>query len=224
MMVEGAAEEGMVRPGRAAILDAVLTEVAFEGWTEQALARAERSLGVPAGSLEVLHPGGVRDFLALWADELDREMEAAFPPERLAGLKVRERITELVFWRIGRLMRHREAVRRLIAHGLLPWEAARLASRLWGAADSIWRLAGDTATDINHYTKRAILSGVLASTLLVALDDTSPGLAETRAFLDRRIADVMRIERCKAAWRGRRAARPSLTRFLGRLRYPPERA
>ena len=84
----------------------------------------------------------------------------------------------------------------------------------------MWRIAGDQATDFNHYSKRGILSALYTSTMLVFLDDDSEDLAETRGFLDRRIDDVMKIEKLKASWRGRRERLPSLTRFLGRLRYP----
>jgi ubiquinone biosynthesis protein COQ9 len=84
----------------------------------------------------------------------------------------------------------------------------------------MWRIAGDRATDFNHYSKRAILMGVYGSTSLVYLDDTSEDLADTRAFLNRRIDDVMQFEKLKASWRGTRERLPSLSRFLGRLRYP----
>jgi ubiquinone biosynthesis protein COQ9 len=60
--------------------------------------------------------------------------------------------------------------------------------------------------------------GVYGSTTLVFLDDKSENLAETRAFLERRIDDVMKFEKVKAQWRGTHL--PSLSRFLGRLRYP----
>ena len=102
----------------------------------------------------------------------------------------------------------------------MPQHALQGAHLAWRSADRIWRLAGDTATDFNHYSKRALLIGVYASTTLVFLDDQSDGLADTRAFLDRRIGDVMRIEKAKARWRGNSQYRPSLSRFLGRLRYP----
>ena len=84
----------------------------------------------------------------------------------------------------------------------------------------MWRLAGDTATDYNHYTKRLTLSAVYTSTLLAWLDDDSEGFADTAAFLDRRLDDVMRFEKWKGEWRGNAIRRPSLARFLGRLRYP----
>jgi ubiquinone biosynthesis protein COQ9 len=86
--------------------------------------------------------------------------------------------------------------------------------------EGMWRIAGDRSTDFNHYTKRVILMGVYGSTSLVFLDDDSEDLAATRAFLDRRIDDVMQFEKVKAQWRGSRERMPSLSRFLGRLRYP----
>jgi ubiquinone biosynthesis protein COQ9 len=83
----------------------------------------------------------------------------------------------------------------------------------------MWRIAGDTSTDFNHYTKRMTLGAVYGSTLLVWLDDDSEGWVETAAFLDRRIDDVMSFEKWKGQWRTRE--RFNLSRFLGRLRYPP---
>ena len=102
----------------------------------------------------------------------------------------------------------------------MPQNALAGARLAWRSADRIWRLAGDTATDFNHYSKRTILIGVYGSTSLVFLDDESDDLAETRAFLDRRIDGVMRFEKAKARWKGSSAKLPSLSQFLGRLRYP----
>ncbi len=85
----------------------------------------------------------------------------------------------------------------------------------------MWRIAGDTSTDFNHYTKRVTLGAVYGSTLLAWLDDDSEELGETAAFLDRRIDDVMSFEKWKAGWRGSSDRRISAARFFGRLRYPP---
>ena len=90
----------------------------------------------------------------------------------------------------------------------------------WRAADLMWRAAGDTATDYNHYTKRAMLAGIYAATITVFLDDESEGQADTRAFLARRIEGIMRFEKAKAQFLARVEHRPSLSRFIGRLRYP----
>jgi ubiquinone biosynthesis protein COQ9 len=114
----------------------------------------------------------------------------------------------------------REAVRTGLSILAMPQNLAFAAKIAWRSADLMWRIAGDTATDYNHYSKRLILSGVYGSTLLAWLDDQSDDWSETGAFLDRRLAGVMRFEKWKAAWRGNDLHRPSLTRFLGRLRYP----
>ena len=88
------------------------------------------------------------------------------------------------------------------------------------SADRMWRLAGDTATDYNHYTKRAMLLATYAATITVFLDDDSEVHTETRAFLSRRIDNIMAIEKVKASATARTRYRPSLSRFVGRLRYP----
>ena len=158
--------------------------------------------------------------IAAWFDSIDRDMAAAFPLERVEAMKVRERIRALVMFRIEAAEPNREALRRALAILAQP-QNLPLASRLgWRAADRMWRIAGDRATDFNHYSKRFILMGVYGSTTLVYLDDESDGLVATRAFLDRRIDDVMRFEKLKASWRGSSQRLPSLSRFLGRLRYP----
>ena len=181
---------------------------------------AADELGVPADRARLAFPGGAAQMIDAWFDWIDKAMLEAFPPERIAAMKIRDRIRTLLLFRFQTLAPHREALRRALAILALPRQRARPARRLaWRSADRIWRLAGDTATDFNHYSKRAILIGVYGSTSLVFLDDDSEDLAETRAFLDRRIDDVMRFEKAKARWKGGAPAF-SLSRFLGRLRYP----
>jgi ubiquinone biosynthesis protein COQ9 len=205
---------------RLALAPLVPAHAAFDGWGEQAVAMAASELGVPAGRARLCFPGGATDMIDAWFDAIDRSMAAAFPLERVSAIKIRERIRELVMYRIEVANPHKEALRRALAILAMP-QNLPLAGRLaWRAADRMWRIAGDTATDFNHYSKRAILTGVYGSTSLVFLDDDSDGLASTRAFLDRRINDVMRFEKAKASWRSSRTRLPSLSRFLGRLRYP----
>jgi len=205
---------------RAELAPLLPAHAAFDGWSEAALAMAAAELGVPADRARLAFPGGAMDMIGAWFDSVDKATLAAFPPERIAGLKIRERIRDLILFRLEAAALHREALRRALAVLALPKNALAGARLSWRSADRIWRIAGDAATDFNHYSKRAILLGVYGSTALVFLDDDSEGLAETRAFLDRRIDDVMRFEKVKARWRGGSVHRPSLSRFLGRLRYP----
>ena len=113
-----------------------------------------------------------------WFDWIDKAMLAAFPPERIAAMKIRERIRDLLLFRFETVAPHREALRRALAILAMPQNAPAGAGLAWRSADRIWRLAGDTATDFNHYSKRAILIGVYGSTTLVFLDDDSEGLAD----------------------------------------------
>ena len=205
---------------RAALAPLLPAHAAFDGWTEEALAMAAEELGVPPGRARLAFPGGAIEMVDAWFDWIDKAMLIAFPPERIAQMKIRERIRDLILFRFETMRPHREALRRALAVLAMPQNLAAAARLAWRSADRLWRLAGDTATDFNHYSKRAILVGVYGSTTLVFLDYNDEDLAESRAFLGRRIDDVMRFEKFKASWRGTRERLPSLSRFLGRLRYP----
>lgn len=205
---------------RAELAPRIPAHAAFDGWGEAAIAMAAGEIGVPADRARLAFPGGGVEMIDSWFDWLDKAMLMAFPPERIAELKIRERIRDLVLFRLEAVAPQREALRRALSILAMPQNAFAGARLAWRSADRLWRVAGDTATDFNHYSKRAILLGVYGSTSLVFLDDDSEDMAATRAFLDRRIDEVMRFEKTKARWRGTRQHLPSLSRFLGRLRYP----
>lgn len=205
---------------RDALAPAIAHHAAFDGWTPDAQASAAAEIGVDPALAGLAFPGGAVDMIDAWFDSIDRAMCAAWTADAVAALKIRARIQALVETRIDLLVPHREALRRALAILALPTNALRATRLGWRAADRIWRLAGDTATDYNHYTKRTMLLGVYAATMLVLVDDDSEGQAETRAFLARRIEDVMRIEKAKARIGGNVDRRLSLARFIGRLRYP----
>ena len=157
----------------------------------------------------------------VYLQEVDRGLEAYFTPERLSQVKIREEIRALIWRRLEIMAPAREAVRRALAILAMPQNIALALRISWRTADLMWRIAGDTSTDFNHYTKRMTLGAVSGSTVLVWLDDDSEGWTETADFLGRRIDDVMKIEKLKADWRGSSEQRLSISQFLGRLRYPP---
>jgi ubiquinone biosynthesis protein COQ9 len=200
---------------------AVGENAVFDGWTRRAVDSAARQLGIDPVQARLAMPKNQVGMIDLYIQEVDRGLEAYFTPERLSKLKVREKIRALVWRRLEIMAPAREAQRRALAILALP-QNIPLALRIsWRTADLMWRIAGDTSTDFNHYTKRMTLGAVYGSTLLVWLDDTSEDWAETAGFLERRIEDVMKIEKMKAQWRGSSEHRLSASRFLGRLRYPP---
>jgi ubiquinone biosynthesis protein COQ9 len=199
---------------------AVGENAVFDGWTRAAVDSAAGQLGVDPLQARLAMPKGQAAMIELYIQEVDRALEAYFTPERLAKLKIREKIRALVWRRLEIMGPAREAVRRALAILAMPQNLPLGLRISWRSADLMWRIAGDTSTDFNHYTKRMTLGAVYGSTLLVWLDDESEGWTETAAFLDRRIDDVMRFEKFKAEWRGS-SDHLSLSRFLGRLRYPP---
>jgi len=199
---------------------AVGEHAVFDGWSRAAVDAAADQLGIDRAQARLAMPKTQGGMVDAYIQAVDRGIEAHFTPKRLAGMKIRDKIRSLVWRRFEIMEPAREAVRRGVAILAMP-QNLPLGMRIgWRTADLMWRIAGDTSTDFNHYTKRITLGGVYASTLLAWLDDDSEGLGETAAFLDRRIDDVMKFEKWKAEWRGSGESL-SLSRFLGRLRYPP---
>lgn len=197
----------------------IADEAVFDGWTPAARDAAASAQGLDAGLAQLAFDQSAMDMIEAWISHVDAQMIAAFPAERVAAMKIRERITALVAFRFEAVAHQREALRRATSIMALPANIARTAKLSWRTADLIWRLAGDSATDYNHYSKRMILSGVYGSTLMAFLDDESPDFADTHAFLARRIDNVMQFEKAKAKWTSKGESL-SLSRFLGRLRYP----
>ena len=205
---------------RVALAPLVAANAAFDGWTVRAVDAAAETLGVVPAVARLAFPEGAVGMIDAWFAHVDSAMAGRLPAETLARMKIRERITALVEARLDLVAGDREALRRALAILALPQNLARGARLGWRTADAMWRLAGDTATDYNHYTKRATLGSVYAATITVFLQDESEGWAETRGFLARRIENVMQFEKAKAQLLGRSIYRPSLSRFIGRLRYP----
>jgi ubiquinone biosynthesis protein COQ9 len=200
---------------------AVGENAVFDGWTSKAVDSAAAQLGIDPVKARLAMPKGQAAMIDLYIQEVDRKLEAWFTPKRLAGMKIREKIRALVWRRLEIMGPAREAVRRALAILAMP-QNLPLALRIsWRTADLMWRIAGDTSTDFNHYTKRMTLGAVYGSTLIAWLDDETEGWSDTAAFLDRRIDNVMSFEKWKAEWRGSSERRLSISRFLGRLRYPP---
>lgn len=198
----------------------IASSAIFDGWSADAVAAGAEQAGIDADVAAYAFKGGAMDMIAAWIGHVDVLMEEAFQKTELADLPVRERIRRLIVFRLGRVEGIEEALRRALAIMAMPQNAGRALKLGWRSADRIWRLAGDTAVDYNHYTKRAILAGVYGATLTVFANDTSEEKIETMRFLDRRIDGIIRFEKAKGRLFPPNAERFSPTRFMGRLRYP----
>ncbi|WOI53874.1 COQ9 family protein [Parvularcula sp. LCG005] len=214
---------------RRVLLEAILSEAAFDGWTRTAIDRAALSEGytsreVARGDVKILFPKGVRDVLDFWASEEDRLMRERFVGLNARPEKIRDKIKWLVRQRIEQLENHREAARRAAATLALPHLAGLGAQLAWRSAGQMWEALGDRSTDANFYTKRATLSAVYLSTLTRWFADEGDGeMGDPRSatwhFLDQRIDNVMQFEKVKAQARKWGPSGEAVAGLLGRLRY-----
>lgn len=217
--------EAELQARRDAILVAMLPDVAFDGWTPAAMRRGAEQAGFDPREAEAAFPDGPLQVVAHLADWANRQMAAKLAATDLSALKVRQRVTLAVRTRLEILTPHKEALRRAAAMLAMP-NGLTLAPRLlYATVDAVWKAAGDQSNDYNFYTKRLLLSGVVSSTALYWLDDASEGHADTWAFLDRRIADVMRVGQGIAKVKGSTGKAgdllmhlPSPARFMRHLR------
>lgn len=205
---------------RHAMAPEIARAAVFDGWTGDAVRAAAAGMAIDEDVAAFAFQGGATDMIGAWIASIDSAMVQTFSAENLAKLPIRERIRTLVQFRLDSVTGLEEALKRAHSIMAMPQNLTFAAKAAWHSADAMWRLAGDTATDYNHYTKRMILGSIYAATLAVFADDVSADKAETKAFLDRRIDGVMRFEKAKAKWLNPDRPHFSVTRFLGRLRYP----
>ena len=195
------------------VLDAALTITATQGWTWPSVRAAGKAAGLSAAETELLLPHGPADLAALLSRRHDARALATLPDP--ATLKIRERIRAAVAARIDAAAQDEAAVRRWSGYLSLPLNFTLGLKLLWESADALWRWAGDTATDENHYSKRAILSGILATALAIRL---SSGREAAMTFVDARIENVMSFEKWKAGLKPADLMR-DVAAALGKMRY-----
>lgn len=204
---------------RAALARELPRHAVFDGWSDTASAAAAAELGVPADRAALCFSGGAIDMIDAWFAEIDRSMAETLEARGASEMKIRDRIRAALIARLDEAARYPDALRRAMAILARPGNAARTARLGWRAADAMWHAAGDSSVDLAWYTKRVTLGAVYAATLMAWMDDDSENFAETRAFLDRRIDDVMKFEKLKARFKPQPERHFSPARFLGRLRY-----
>lgn len=207
------------------LLDAALPHVAFDGWSPETFSAAAREAGMTVDEARALAPRGAVDLAVAYHRRGDREMVKKLREADLSNLRYSEKVATALRFRLETLG-DKEAVRRASTLFSLPTHAAEGGKLVWETADHVWTALGDESRDGNWYSKRAILSGVWASTVLYWLGDDSPGHADTLAFIDRRIEDVMRFEKLKGQLRDNPLTRPLMQAqdaLFSRMRAPSKR-
>ncbi|MEM9782470.1 MAG: COQ9 family protein [Pseudomonadota bacterium] len=216
-----------VADARVKLVEAAVPNVVFDGWSSETLERAIEDTGIDRQLAAMAFPRGGVDMALAFHALMDERLKEDLAGRDLSTMKIRERVTFCVRRRLELIDDERDAVRRGATLLSLPIYARDSAAAIWSTADIIWTACGDTADDYNWYTKRAILSSVYSATLLYWLGDTSEGSANTWAFLDRRIENVMQVERMKAAVNANpltRMAFAPLNRALSMVRPPHARS
>jgi ubiquinone biosynthesis protein COQ9 len=199
------------------VLDAAIALAPSEGWTTKMATIAGAACGLSAGETDLLLPRGPADLAALLSRRHDAQALAALTSTDPMTLKVRERIARAVAARLDAALADGPAEQRLAGFLALPPHLPLAARLAWESADVLWRWAGDTATDENHYSKRALLAGILTGALAIAL---ASGRDDALAFVDRRIADVMAFEKWKATTKFRPSEMAAkIAAALGQAKY-----
>jgi ubiquinone biosynthesis protein COQ9 len=183
---------------KAAVLEAVLKDAAFDGFTDAVLQKAGKTAGVDATKMALLFPEGPLSLIEFYSHTADAQMETLLAGMDLKAMKIRARISAAVLARLSVLRPHKEAARRAASLLTLPMHAALGAKLMYRSVDAMWRAVGDTSTDFNFYSKRAILAGVYGATLMRWFNDTDTDEAATGEFLAARIENVMQFEKFKA--------------------------
>ena len=182
---------------RTALIEAILPNVPFDGWSRPALRAAAREVGMPVEEALALFPNGAAELVACFSRWADLRMLDRLEIMDLESLRIPERIALAVTTRLEILAPSREAVRRALSVLALPQHAPLGLRLLYGTVDGIWYAAGDRTTDFSFYTKRGTLAAVYSATSLYWLDDSSTDFGHTRAFLDRRLAGVASIGKAR---------------------------
>ena len=214
--------EKTMAAAKARLLAAALPHVAFDGWSQASFQAAITDSDMSPGLAMGLFPRGGVDLAVEYHRAGDAAMAQALAQRNdLATLKIRQKVALAVRLRLQSV--DRDLVRRGTTLFSLPGHAPEGAGLIWGTADAIWNALGDTSTDVNWYTKRGTLAAVYAATVLFWLGDDSDGAVETWDFLDRRIENIMQIEKAKGAFRGHPLGRALLDgplRILDRIKPP----
>jgi ubiquinone biosynthesis protein COQ9 len=203
---------------RAALIEAMLPNVAFDGWSRPALRAAAQRIGMSANEALSLFSDGAAEFVACFSRWADGRMLDRFEAMGLEPSRISDRVALAIATRLEVIGPWREAVRRALSVLALPRHAPLGLHLLYETVEGIWYAAGDRATDFSFYTKRATLAAIYAATLLYWLEDSSPDFSDTRAFLGRRLSEVATIGKARQRFEMAIERLPNPVRLLRQFR------
>ena len=189
----------MIDDARARVLEAILPDVMFDGWSEDVLLRAITNSGVPEANAKLAFPRGLIDVVSEFHKSADREFVGELPNRIALMTSIGQKIKTAVMLRFEIAGRNKDAVRRAAAYFALPHHAVTGTQLLWGTVDQIWQSIGVEDKGVTYYTRRGSLAAIYSATLMFWLQDESDDLSAAADFLDRRLADQMRFGKITSA-------------------------
>ena len=204
---------------KAEILQAALADLAFEGFTDAVVEKAGQSAGIDPSEVALAFPRGGIDLAIYFVRDGVAQMEAKLATLDIESMKIRERIKTAVQTTLEVDTDYKEIARRAFNMLALPGNTKDASLCLAHTVDVMWRSTGDKSTDFNFYTKRATLAAVYSATRLFWLNDDSADAQDSWAFLDRRIDNVMQIEKGKAKFRELQDKLGNPLEALAKFRY-----
>ena len=181
---------------RKKILKQALIDINTYGFNENMLIQAAKICNFSKGTVVLLFPEGIYEMKEYFFNQTDIEMLKKINQIENKDIRIRDKIYNGVIIRLEIFQKNKDSIKHIfVSESSTPIKSIR---NLWNTADLIWRSAGDTSTDYNHYTKRLLLSWVYLSTLLCWFNDKSKNIKETKLFLNRRIDEVLKFGKTSA--------------------------
>jgi ubiquinone biosynthesis protein COQ9 len=176
---------------RKKILKQALVDINTYGFNKNMLIKATENCNLSEGTVGRLFPEGIYELKEYFFNETDIEMLKKINRIKSKIIRIRDKIYNGVIIRLEIFQKNKDAIKQIfVSESSNPIKSIK---NLWNAADLIWKSAGDTSTDYNHYTKRLLLSWVYLSTLICWFNDTKKDIKETKLFLNRRIDEVLQF-------------------------------
>jgi ubiquinone biosynthesis protein COQ9 len=181
---------------RKQLFDEIIKNVPFDGWSKEALRNASAALSLEPDYAEHLFADGIIEVVQMLITELDKEMLTRYHAKDRSEFGITKKVKEALKIRFQIMAERKLLFHQTIMYLTLPWNTPKAIKFAWNTADLIWHdVVGDNSLDFNYYSKRSLLSGVYAASLLYFISDNSIKHEDTFDFIDRKINDVVSLGR-----------------------------
>ena len=171
------------------ILNRALIDIKNFGFNKKMLHIAANNCNISEGELGRLFPEGIFELKQYFFSTIDKKMLKKIENQDYKNMRIRDKIYNGVIIRLDLFKKNKTSIKHIfVSESSNPFKSLK---HLWKTSDLIWKSAGDTSTDYNHYTKRILLSWVYITTLICWFNDKSKNIHDTKLFLNRRIDEVL---------------------------------